>query len=217
MIFKNKHDNNEENFWLSATDMMAALSIFFILLFVLVILFLNTSRDEVFTPLDASEATWSGEFASMPYDPDLGDYRETYATEQPDIDVESGAGGETQAPTEEATDTPDNNGYDEGHSPYAAVFVTVVDAETGNTIKKSGIEFELYADKNGIVDHLEVDEEFSKLIFRRCMFEGPGYRIEDCLHDKIGNFLFTCESKEQRDRLLARRGSLVKVVTVPEK
>ena len=75
----------------------------------------------------------------------------------------------------------------------------------------------LYAEANGIVDHLEVDEEFSKLIFRRCMFEGPGYRIEDWLHDKIGNFLFTCENKEQRDRLLARRESLVKVVTIPEK
>lgn len=149
MIFKNKHDNNEENFWLSATDMMAALSFFFILLLVLAVLFLNTSKDEVFTPLEATEATKTGEFSDEPTERDEGRYLETYATEYVEHDDDSG-GGETQAPTEEETETSDLNGIDEGYSPYAAVFVTVVDAETGNAIKKKGIQFELYADKNGI-------------------------------------------------------------------
>ena len=148
MIFNNKHDNNEENFWLSATDLMAALTIFFILLLMLVILFLNTSKDEVFSPMEATEPSWNNEFSSEPDETGKGAYLETNATEYIDRDHSSG-GGETQAPTEEATEAPDNNG-DDRHSPYAAVFVTVVDAETGNTIKKEGIEFELYADKNGI-------------------------------------------------------------------
>lgn len=148
MVFKNKHDNNDEHFWLSATDMMAALSIFFILLLMLAVLFLNTSKDEVFTPLEATEGT-NSEYTE-PIDNDKGRYLETYATEHDRLNDDSGGGDETQAPTEEATETSAFNGIDEGYSPYAAVFVTIVDAETGNTIKKSGIEFELYADKNGI-------------------------------------------------------------------
>ena len=143
MVFKNKHDNNEEHFWLSATDMMAALSIFFILLLMLAVLFLNTSKDEVFTPLDASENP-EGVFASEPE----GLFWETSATEDEERE-EPSVSGETQAPTERASESPNLSGTDEGFSPYAAVFVTVVDSETGNTIKKKGIEFELYADKNG--------------------------------------------------------------------
>ncbi len=143
MNFKLKHDSNEENYWLPATDLMAGIMLFFLLLLVLIILFLNSSKDEVFTPLESTEPTSS----TAPYE-DGRHYGETYKRE--DDDDHSGGEEETQAPTERSTEPPHYFGDDEGQSAYAAVFVTVVDAETGRTIKKKGIEFELYADKNGI-------------------------------------------------------------------
>lgn len=147
MVFKNKNDSNEEHFWLSATDMMAALSIFFILLLTLVILFLNTSKDEVFTPLEATEPTWYSE----PKEDGLH-FEETYHTENIETvnDDHSGDGeGGTEAATEEPTEIPTVNEGD-GTSEYAAVFVTVVDAETGDPVKRKNIEFELYHESNGI-------------------------------------------------------------------
>lgn len=147
---KKKHNENEENFWISATDMMAGILTVVLLLLMLFILYLNLSSDRVFTINEATEATDHGAT------PDEYDYRwDHYVDDDDDNDNRydhnsSGGGGgqgETQ-PTEETT-VSSGDGEEYGRD-KTAVFVTVVDADTGNTIKKAGTEFELYADKNGI-------------------------------------------------------------------
>lgn len=75
----------------------------------------------------------------------------------------------------------------------------------------------LYATENGVIDRIEVDDDFAKLIFKRCMFHGPGYVINDYMHDKIGNYLFTFDNVSQRDDFISRRASLVRVVTKQRK
>ena len=70
----------------------------------------------------------------------------------------------------------------------------------------------LYADENGIVDRIEIDKDFEKLIFKRFMFNDIGYEISDYLNDKIGNILVTFKDKNERDFYMAKVRSLVKVV-----
>ena len=139
-----KHTGNEENFWLSATDMMAGILTVVLLLLMLFVLYLNQSKDEVFTPLDATQNM--GDETRRPETPaptGNGEYTtETYSN--------GGGEGASETPTQEIPTTPPIQSAGEEGTDKAAVFVTVVDADTGNTIKKSGIEFELYVDKNGI-------------------------------------------------------------------
>lgn len=144
MRFKKKHNSNEDTFWLSATDMMAGILTVVLLLLMLFVLYLNQSKDEVFTPLDATQHYGHNdqETIRIPYQTEHGDrYLETTGRE----------GGEehTEPPTEAATEPNRPHDGDEEGTDKAAVFVTVVDADTENTIKQSGIEFELYTEKNG--------------------------------------------------------------------
>jgi len=152
MTFKKKHDSNEENFWLSATDMMAGILVVVLLLMLLFLLYLNQSTDEEYTPLDETINTLSAE--SQAHENDY-EYVPTQNPrhipserwdEENDEKIQNGDGKEnpTTAPTEVRPEK-----HDGGTDERAAVFVTVVDADSGNTIKKRGIGFELYSSKNG--------------------------------------------------------------------
>jgi len=146
MKIKRKHNSNEENFWLSATDMMAGILTVVLLLLMLFVLYLNQSKDEVFTPLDATQHVGDVTNPIEQLSP-TGDRDDVYSPT-----THAGAGASeapTQPPTEPPTEPPRPGSQEDG-TDKAAVFVTVVDADTGNTIKKSGTEFELYAEKNGI-------------------------------------------------------------------
>lgn len=145
MRFRNKHNSSEENFWLSATDMMAGILIVVLLLLLLFLLYLNSSVDEEFTPLDATSNTEvidtrgnEGGYTSPPV-----------PTEPTHSQNEGEGGGGTEAAATEAPTEEDERGDDKGEK-RAAVYVTVVDADSGNVIKKSGIAFELYSYKNGV-------------------------------------------------------------------
>lgn len=63
--------------------------------------------------------------------------------------VNNSSGGGGGGGGGDGVETPVEVNPDEGHD-KTAVFVTVVDEETGNVIKKDGVLFELYADKHGI-------------------------------------------------------------------
>ena len=93
MRFKNKHNSNDETFWLSATDMMAGILVVVLLLLMLFLLYLNLSKDEVYTPLDATQHPYVDETH-------LYDFATTAAETQPDP---------TQGPTGSG---PEGNVYD---------------------------------------------------------------------------------------------------------
>ena len=153
MKFTNKHNGNEDSFWLSATDMMAGILIVVLLLLMLFLLYLSNSGGEVFSPLDASENSGLGE-TQLQQDqskiPDiqtetLNDSIRQYSETQPQNQGGQGEEKQTEPPTEPPYKNKGDNGFDE----KAAVLVDVVDADSGNTIKKSGIAFELYSNNNG--------------------------------------------------------------------
>ena len=76
-------------------------------------------------------------------------YNEHLNDHQYDEPPNDGGGGEGGGGDDDpGTEIPIEAYPDEGHD-KAAVFVTIVDEETGNVIKKDGVLFELYADKNG--------------------------------------------------------------------
>ena len=145
MKFIKKHDSNEDSFWLSATDMMAGILVVVLLLLMLFLLYLNNSVDTVFTPLDETQYPGQGEtqkyhnefetFSQGETAPSVSETQQQQQEQQP----------RTEPPTEVRPGKDVEEGYDK-----AAVFVTIVDDDSGNIIKKSGIGFELYAEKNGI-------------------------------------------------------------------
>ena len=148
MKFRNKHNSNEENFWLSATDMMAGILVVVLLLLMLFLLYLNMSTDEVYTPME--ETTHTG-VAETTYEHEDGGYTTPPIPTQPTY-AKSENGGEGGGGTEAAATEPPTEKEiitDEKGEERAAVFVKVVDADSGNVIKKSGISFELYSYKNG--------------------------------------------------------------------
>lgn len=146
MKFFKKHDSNEDSFWLSATDMMAGILVVVILLLMLFLLYLNNSTDKVFTPLDETTSPGQEETQKNHNEFETFSYGETV---QPVSETQQQQQQEQQQRTEPPTEVQPGKDVKEGYD-KAAVFVTIVDDDSGNIIKKSGIGFELYADKNGI-------------------------------------------------------------------
>ena len=145
MKLSQKHNNNEESFWLSATDMMAGILIVVLLLMVLFLLYLNNSVDDVFTPLKESEHPT---YESQAVKPEVATYRPEERPTNIGQQNETQQQGQAASQTEAATEN-DFDGYDQDETDRAAVLVNVVDADSGTPIKKSGIEFELYSYHNG--------------------------------------------------------------------
>jgi len=138
-IFKRKRQGESENYWQPATDMMLGLLLVIILLLALLLSYIlrkdnryefETSHSTTYVTKEAGDWTRKPESTTRRDDDHGGGHEDdTTTTTIPN----SGGGGH---PSE-----------DEGKT---AVLVTVIDAETGNVIKKSGIMFELYAERDAI-------------------------------------------------------------------
>ena len=134
MKLRKKLKSGEEGYWKSFTDIMSGLLLIILLIMMLLLLYV--------TQINKEEHTEDYQFETTVVDDNYTDYHssdEMY--DRPPREGGAGGGGY-------GVDDPgenDNEGIynDVGHD-KTAVFVTVVDDETGNVIKKSGILFELY-------------------------------------------------------------------------
>lgn len=124
MKFRRNKNSTEENYWQPATDMMAGLLLVILLIMALLLLYIGHNQFEY---------EHNGEEGST--QPSVAISSEEQTTENQII---QNGGGETET-TEPYTHTIED---EEGK---AAVLVKVVDSDTGNTIKKEGVLFELYS------------------------------------------------------------------------
>ena len=145
MKFRKKSSVENESYWKSFTDIMAGLLLVILLVLMLLLLLLTQMNDEEHKDDYQYETTYVGE------DDDEGDYDERYKHlydhQYDNPDGGGGGGGGGGGVDDPGTKENDGIYVDVGHD-KTAVFVTVIDEETGNVIKKDGILFELYANRN---------------------------------------------------------------------
>ena len=145
MKLRKKQNIGEESYWKSFTDIMAGLLLVILLILMLLLLLLSQMKDEEHKEDEQYPTSFTDHVAD---DYDIGnheyDHQNDNDNEHENFDEGGGGGGGEDDPG-----TNDNEGRfeDVGHD-KTAVFVTVVDEETGNVIKKEGTLFELYADRN---------------------------------------------------------------------
>lgn len=141
MKLRKRRNVSEESYWKSSTDIMAGVLLVILLVVMLLLLYL--------TQLPTEELTHTADYETV---------AETHIDDDPDNDHDydhlndnppenddgggGGGGGEDDPGTAEPVEVKPDQGNDK-----TAVFVTVVDEETGNAIKKEGILFELYNEK----------------------------------------------------------------------
>lgn len=140
---RKKTSVENESYWKSFTDIMAGLLLVILLVLMLLLLLLTQMNNEEHQYDYQFETTYDGE--------DDSNYDERYK-HQYDHLYDNPEGGGDGGGTGGGVDDPgtkENDGIyvDVGHD-KTAVFVTVIDEETGNVIKKDGILFELYASRN---------------------------------------------------------------------
>lgn len=144
MRFRKKSSVENESYWKSFTDIMAGLLLVILLVLMLLLLLLTQMHEEEHEYDYQFETTYVGED-----DADYDDrYQHLYDNQYDDPDEGAGGGGGGGGGIDDPG-TKENDGIyvDVGHD-KTAVFVTVIDEETGNVIKKDGILFELYASRN---------------------------------------------------------------------
>lgn len=140
---KKNLDHNGIDYWLSQSDLLSALMLVLLLIIMLLFLYLRLipDHDEI--------------------DPDLGDtYDETtaYTYDDDDDDNNSGGGGDDNDFDYEIADDSDH----QDDEMKAAVYVKVVDSETGKVIPQSDIRFRLYTGQNSLkVLHVYYPEKTS--------------------------------------------------------
>lgn len=141
MKLRKKTGVENESYWKSFTDIMAGLLLVVLLILMLLLLLLSQMNDEEHKE-DYQYETYYEQHLADDYDR----YQHQYDHQNDNISNESGGGGGDGV---DDPGTSENDGIyvDVGHD-KTAVFVTVVDSETGNVIKKDGILFELYASRN---------------------------------------------------------------------
>lgn len=66
----------------------------------------------------------------------------------------------------------------------------------------------IYADHNGTINRVIIDEEFQKLCFDKLMLNEKDYVVDDYLHDKLGMVFFTFNNDEERKYFINKRMSL---------
>ena len=142
-----KRNNNEESYWKSFTDILAGLLLVILLILMLLLLLLTQMKEEEHLYDYPSEYRYD-------YLNDENGENNNESNHYKDHDYDnvgdsSGGGGGGGGDGVDDPGTNDNDGIyvDVGHD-KTAVFVTVVDEETGNVIKKAGTLFELYANRN---------------------------------------------------------------------
>lgn len=143
MKIRKKRSTNEESYWKSFTDIMAGLLLIILLVLMLLLLLLTQMKEE--------EHQYDYQFETY-YEPHLADdydrYQHQYDHDNDNAsNGEDGGGGESGGADDPGTNDNEGMYVDVGHD-KTAVFVTVVDEETGNVIKKEGTLFELYSSRN---------------------------------------------------------------------
>lgn len=131
---KDKNQGEDFNFWQPATDLMTGLVFILMLLVTLLGLFL------LYTPAEEQIEVFQEQEEQENIEANLEE--EESENQEEDMDIaggEDGQGGEEEEIYETA-----GGGYPEDEGIKSAVLVELVDAETGRTIKKSGVDFELY-------------------------------------------------------------------------
>lgn len=136
---------NEESYWKSFTDIMSGLLLVILLVLMLLLLLM--------TQMNKDEGKFDKEFDNVEIsNNDNTGKNDNTSNHKKDFDKENdysdaGSGSSGSGEDDPGTKTQDGIYVDIGHD-KTAVFVTVVDAETENVIKKDGILFELYASRN---------------------------------------------------------------------
>lgn len=69
----------------------------------------------------------------------------------------------------------------------------------------------IYAPANGKIRSITLDPEFETYVTDAVMLNGPGYVMEDYLHDKLGMVFYTFDSLEQKEYFMGRRRELFHV------
>ena len=139
MKIRKKAKSGEESYWKSFTDIMSGLLLVILLVMMLLLLYM--------TQMNKNQHEHDEDYKyDQPYedDDDLHDKQDHLADDlydRPPTDG-GGGGGEGGADDPGTSDT-DGVDYDVGHD-KSAVFVTIVDEETGKAIKKQGVLFELF-------------------------------------------------------------------------
>lgn len=148
MKLRKKQKSGDESYWKSFTDIMTGLLLIILLIMMLLLLYVTQINKEEHTEDYQYETQYSDGDYYFNNNVNINDHDADELYDRPTQEGGGGGGGE-------GVDDPGENDYegiynDIGHD-KTAVFVTVVDEETGNVIKKSGILFELYtgADATG--------------------------------------------------------------------
>ena len=144
MKLRKKQKSGDESYWKSFTDIMAGLLLIILLIMMLLLLYVTQINKEEHTE-DYQYETQHVDDNDDEYD-NISDHLADELYDRPPQDGGGGGGG--GGGVDDPGDN-DNEGIyvDIGHD-KTAVFVTVVDEETENVIKKAGILFELYADRD---------------------------------------------------------------------
>lgn len=139
-----KRNVSEESYWKSFTDVLAGLLLVILLVLMLLLLLLTQMNDE------EHKYDYPSEYIADDINDNNGENNnESNHFKDNDYDnvSDGGGGGGGGGVDDPGTKTNDGIYVDIGHD-KTAVFVSVVDEETGNVIKQEGILFELYADRN---------------------------------------------------------------------
>ncbi|MCF0132352.1 MAG: hypothetical protein HUJ72_00650 [Blautia sp.] len=150
---RNTNKNDPVDYWLSSTDVMTALLLIILLIMMLLMLYIVRIPEEEYTdPYNGDEYEEydekeddedNGYEQDYEYD---GEYDDNYKYKE-----EVTGGGDGQAEEEgEYEEIPEDIIGDGDGKDKTAVFVMVVDEETGTTIKEKGLTFELYSGQKGL-------------------------------------------------------------------
>lgn len=141
-LFK-KSKASDESYWKSFTDIMAGLLLIILLILMLLLLYMTQmNREEHLNDEEFPTEYYNDRDVSHNESDHYSDHYYDYLYDRPPTDGGGGGGGG------EGVDDPGVGLYNDVGHDKTAVFVTVVDEETENVIKKAGILFELYANKN---------------------------------------------------------------------
>lgn len=134
---------SEESYWKSFTDIMAGLLLIILLVLMLLLLLMTQMENEK----DKYDKEFDNYGISNNDNTGKNDNTSTHREDHEKDNDYSTSGGSGSGVDDPGTKTQEGVYVDVGHD-KTAVFVTVVDEETGNVIKKEGTLFELYADRN---------------------------------------------------------------------
>lgn len=137
---RKKKEFPQIEFWQSATDLSLVLSMIFLLVIAVLLLYLFRLPEQQQFELWGTESNLQDATSDHDDQSRRDDYNGDYANSNYNDNQASG-GGETDSEFHERYPVPSSGGEDWNK---AAVYVTVVDAETMRAIREPGITFELY-------------------------------------------------------------------------